>query len=228
MPVIRLTDPALGVRSITAQLSSSKPGSAHTGEPLTQGESPGENFHGPVSATAELPRVTTCAGAPAAICTVPDAQTDNRTSSEDKLIARMTARLPLAPIQSDDGLKRLRRYVPTRSEVRITGPLTANNSSIFCLSERHAYHPQMATPLHPASGISPPISLLSSADPNALQSQRRATCRMRSVSSHRRNAWVRLCPKAHDEGYRPRQFSRKRVASLHLIRRRRPHRCRGI
>jgi hypothetical protein len=118
MPVIRLTDPALGVRSIMAQLASSKPGSAHTGESLIQGESPGENFHGPVSATAELPRVTTCAGASAAICAVQDEQTDNRASSKDKLIARMTARVPLGPIQSDNGLKGLRDNAPTRSDVR--------------------------------------------------------------------------------------------------------------
>src|ERR1700733_396057 len=120
MPVIILTAPALGVRSITAQLASSKPGLAHTGEPLTQGESPGENFHGPVSATAESPRATTCAGAGGAGCAqpVPCEETDRSPSRKTIQAMRMAARLPLAPIPSDNGLKRLRRYVPARPEVR--------------------------------------------------------------------------------------------------------------
>jgi hypothetical protein len=35
----------------------------------------------------------------------------------------MAARLPLAPIQSDNGLKRLWRYVPTRPEIRNDGTM---------------------------------------------------------------------------------------------------------
>jgi hypothetical protein len=42
---------------IDAQCESSNPGCAHNGAPFTHGESPGWNFQGPFSATAEFPSV---------------------------------------------------------------------------------------------------------------------------------------------------------------------------
>jgi hypothetical protein len=78
-------------RSIVAQWASSKPGCAQTGEPFTHGESPGENFHGPVSATAELPSVTTCAGVAEEACAhpVPCKETDRSPSRKTRRMMRI-------------------------------------------------------------------------------------------------------------------------------------------
>jgi hypothetical protein len=57
--------------------------------------SPVWNFHDPVSATVELPRVTTCAGVTGAPCadTAKDEKTDRRPSSTNEPITRMAARV---------------------------------------------------------------------------------------------------------------------------------------
>ena len=102
LPLIRSTDPVLGVRSIVAQCASSKPGCAHAGEPFTHGESPGANFHGPGSVTAELPSVMVCVGEPACGCACAGTNRNRYANKMSEPILRMFGRVTTAKWRKHD------------------------------------------------------------------------------------------------------------------------------